>query len=69
MTCEKQSCRNESSCIRRVPVFQGLGDEEIEALHKVTYSRNFEKGNFIFREGGQSDSLFILNRGIVKIVE
>lgn len=69
MPCEKQSCKNEPSCIRSVPVFQGLNDEEIMALHKVTLSRCFEKGNFIFREGEQSESLFVLNRGIVKIVK
>ncbi|MEB3104002.1 Crp/Fnr family transcriptional regulator [Paenibacillaceae bacterium T2] len=69
MTFEYQTCHNESSCIRRVPVFQGLSDEEIMALHKVTKSRSYGKGNFVFREGEQSETLFVLNRGTVKIVK
>jgi len=50
-----------------VPIFEGLTSDEEEALQAVVRSRRYGKGDFIFREGEQSEFLFVLHEGTVKI--
>lgn len=64
MTCNHQTNR---SCIHRVPIFEHLTTEEIDALTVATQSKSYKKGEFIFREGEKSETLFVLNEGTVKI--
>lgn len=63
MCCEHQ----DHSCIRKVPVFEGLTTDEMSELEASVQSKPFKKGEFIFREGERSDSLFVLNDGLVKL--
>jgi CRP-like cAMP-binding protein len=65
----KMSCNHQSSCIRLVPIFQGMSSEEIEALEKVCHLRRFYKGDCVFREGDPSDTLYIVGQGLVKITK
>src|SRR5690242_16639317 len=58
---------NEPTCISRVPIFEHLTPEERCELHAVVQSRPYKKGDFIFREGERSDTLFVLSEGTVKI--
>ncbi|MGC5325986.1 Crp/Fnr family transcriptional regulator [Brevibacillus sp. SYSU BS000544] len=67
MCKEKSECSHHHSCIRRVPIFQNLTDQEIELLQSVTHSRGYERGDFVFREAEQSESLFVLNQGLIKL--
>ncbi len=68
MTCERRTpLSSANSCIRRVPVFQGLTEPEIEMLHEVTYQKTYDKGEHIFRDGERSETLYVLSKGIVKI--
>jgi len=62
-------CTHESSCITTVPVFRGLSEAEILPLRKVTHSRSFPKGAFIFREGEHSDTLFLVQEGLIKLTK
>lgn len=61
------SCYHDAGCIRRVPIFQGLQDAEVELLQKVTHHRQYRKGDFIFREGDLSETLYVVNNGLIKI--
>lgn len=67
MCCEH--CSHESSCITTVPVFKGMKETDLQQLRKVTRSRNFQKGAFIFREGERSETLFVVNEGLIKLTK
>lgn len=68
MACN-HCCSQESACITTVPVFKGLEDSELLLLQNVTHSRSFQKGEFIFREGEQSETLLIVNEGLIKLTK
>lgn len=63
------SCHNhqKGSCVRSVPVFKGLNNEEVDALNQVVKSRTYHKGEFIFREGDSSDTLYVVHKGTIKV--
>ena len=67
MCCEL--CSHESSCLMTVPVFKGMKDQDIQALRKVTKSRKFKKGEYIFGEGDRSETLFVVKEGLIKLTE
>ena len=56
-----------SDFLRRVPLFDALGDSEIEALAEVAFARRFDKGQLIILVAEPGDSLFIIRRGQVKV--
>lgn len=60
-------CNHDDSCIRLVPIFQGLHDEEVGLLQEATNHRTFRNGDFIFREGDPAETLYIVNQGLIKI--
>ena len=68
MQCEN-CCAHESACITSVPVFQGMNETDLLLLHKVTRSKDFQKGEFIFREGEGSETLFIVKEGLIKLTK
>ncbi|MBE4907615.1 Crp/Fnr family transcriptional regulator [Bacillus luteolus] len=63
------SYHHQLNCIRLVPIFQGMSIEEIEVLEKVCHIRKFNKGEFVFREGDSSETLYIVGQGLVKITK
>ncbi|WP_379136853.1 Crp/Fnr family transcriptional regulator [Paenibacillus sp. sgz500958] len=63
----KCSCCELRSCVSRVPVFKGLSDSELAQIDAIIDSGNYSKGDLIFREGEESDSLFVLNNGLIKL--
>ena len=68
MQCEN-CCAHESACITSVPVFQGMNETDLLLLQKVTRSKDFQKGEFIFREGEGSETLFIVKEGLIKLTK
>lgn len=67
--CHIQDTASAPSCLARVPVFAQLRQTEVELLHSVMRTSQFHKGEIIFREGDRSDSLFVVNRGIIKLTK
>ena len=53
--------------LRRVPLFDALGDSEIEALAELAFKRRFNKGQLIILMAEAGDSLFIIHSGQVKV--
>ncbi len=53
--------------LRQVPLFDSLGDPEIEALAELTFSRTFDKGQCIILAEDSGDTLFIIRTGQVKV--
>ncbi|GHI00245.1 Crp/Fnr family transcriptional regulator [Neobacillus kokaensis] len=63
------NCSHESSCLASVPVFKGLNEKDVQVLQRVTRSHTFLKGDFIFREGEHSETLFVVNSGLIKLTK
>lgn len=53
----------------RVPLLNRLPPEEIQALLPYISSRTYKKGSTIIRQGDPGDSLFIIERGKVDILD
>ncbi|MDR7002453.1 Crp/Fnr family transcriptional regulator [Neobacillus niacini] len=43
--------------------------DDLHVLQKVTRSRKFQKGEFIFQEGERSETLFVVNEGLIKLTK
>ncbi len=56
-----------SQFLRQVPLFDCLGEAELEALAELTVTRSFDKGQFIIMAEEPGDSLFIIHSGQVKV--
>ena len=56
-----------ASFLRRVPLFDCLGDQELGALAKLTFARTFEKDQLIILVDEPGDTLFIIRSGQVKV--
>ena len=53
--------------LRKVPLFSGLSDEELEALASLTVSRTYAKGQMIILADDAGDTFFIIRKGQVKV--
>lgn len=62
----EESCRQES-CIHHVPIFQSLDEQDVQLLSTVIHSNSYAKGEYVFREGESSNTLFVLHQGLIKI--
>ena len=58
-----------SKKMSQVPLFQHLPPEEIEGLVPYVVRRNHQKGSTIIRQGDPGDSLFIIDKGEVDIMD
>lgn len=54
--------------LSRVPVFETLGDADLEAVAEVTVSRSFAAQHVIFREGDTSDTCYVVSTGHARAV-
>lgn len=64
---ERLSTVSTSDFLRRVPLFDALGNSEIEALAELAFTRSFNKGQLIILVAETGDSLFIISKGQVKV--
>lgn len=53
----------------RVQLFEKLPPEEIHTLLPYISHRNFQKGDILIRQGEAGDSLFIIDKGTVDIID
>ncbi len=67
--CLGESCdgHNLKSCVSIVPIFNHLEEDEmIEIMQKIRHI-NYKKGEIVYRPGEESDTLYIVNRGRLKL--
>lgn len=57
------------SCVRGVPVFESLSDKELEMIEAIIESHHYNRGQQVFREGEESDSLFVVKNGLIKLAQ
>ncbi|HWI55326.1 MAG TPA: Crp/Fnr family transcriptional regulator [Desulfobacteria bacterium] len=53
--------------ISKAALFEGLSGEEFEKVRKRTTERIYPKGALVFSEGEQTDGLYIVSSGLVKV--
>lgn len=56
-----------SGCIKSVPIFSNLTDEEMLEVAHITKAKVFEKGEMVYMSGDKGGTLFVLHTGKVKI--
>ncbi len=54
--------------LQNVPAFSTLGDDDLARVAEVTVPRTFQSGEFVFREGDESDTCYIVRSGSVRAV-
>jgi len=54
-------------CIKLVPIFSNLTDEEMVEVAMISNHRKFKKGDMIYLQGDKSDSLYVVHKGQIKI--
>ncbi len=67
MKCAVHGHEGEDSCIRYVPLFSGLSQQEVSLLSYSVHSRYYKRGDLVFQEGERSDALYIINQGVIKV--
>lgn len=60
-------CENNVCCIDKVPIFASLSGEEKMDIAEVASTLSFEKGETIYKAGDEGNTLFVLDKGLVKI--
>jgi CRP/FNR family transcriptional regulator len=55
------------SCISLVPIFNHLEEEQMNEIMGTIQSVSYKKGEIIYNAGDQSDSLYIVNKGKIRI--
>lgn len=64
--CSSQGDANRS-CVSSVPIFNHLEAEQLQDVMQVVKSVTYKRGEILFHAGDESDSLYIVNQGHVKI--
>ena len=54
--------------LRKVPLFSGLSEADLQAFADLTRERSYPKGSVIVFEDDPGDSLFLVAAGQVKVV-
>ena len=62
-----ESQGNHKMCVRNVPIFNHLTEEEMNEVFEKVESRSYEKDDHLYMAGDPKDSLFVLHRGKVRI--
>lgn len=64
MECHHHSHK---SCVSLVPIFNHLEPEQMDEIMAAARSVLYKKGELIYQAGEQSDSLYIVNKGKIRI--
>jgi CRP/FNR family transcriptional regulator len=54
--------------LRRVPVFSGLSDEDLNAIAQVAVARRLEAGAIVFLEGDSGDACYVVRSGVARAI-
>jgi len=57
-----------TSQLQQVPLFSGLSESELDEIIAITTKRSYPKNNVIINEGDDTDSLYLIISGKVKVV-
>lgn len=60
------SCENRY-CAKKISLFSSLSDKDLSMITNLITRKTFNKGDVIFSERDESDKLFIINKGSIKV--
>ncbi len=55
--------------LTKIPMFAGLSEQQFAFIIPYLHKRSFPKGERVIRQGGSGDSLFMIARGLVAVVD
>ena len=58
----------DSNLLKSVPLFSSMSEEQLRLLHPCLQHRRYSRGNYILREGDQTNALYLIVTGKVKIL-
>lgn len=64
---DEHGTHTNKSCVSLVPIFNHLEEEQLNKIMATTKSVSYKKNELIYRAGEESDSLYIINKGRVRI--
>src|SRR6266404_3151039 len=67
MAADLTNLSEEAQSLARVPLFRRLGPQELEKLAEEIDQVNFKDGELIFNQHDRGDSLYVVERGSVRI--
>src|SRR5882672_3274085 len=67
MAADSTNLSEEAQSLSRVPLFKRLEPSELEKLAEEIDQVNFKNGEVIFNEHDRGDSLYVVERGSVRI--
>ncbi|HLS65867.1 MAG TPA: Crp/Fnr family transcriptional regulator [Pseudogracilibacillus sp.] len=56
-----------AGCVSRVPIFNHLEEEQLQEVMKTVRHRSLAKHEYLYSAGDTSNSLYVVNRGKIKI--
>lgn len=56
-------------CLKKVPIFENLTEEELFALSRIAIEKNYKPGETILKEGEPGHELYIIIDGEVEITK
>ena len=59
--------KNLLALITKIPLFEGLPPDQLDAIKKIAVEKRFNKGEVIFSEGDEGHGFFVIAAGRVKI--
>jgi CRP/FNR family transcriptional regulator, anaerobic regulatory protein len=62
-----QKAESHIACVSLVPIFNHLEVEQMNEIMGVAQSISFKKGEIIYHAGDSTESLYIVNKGKVRI--
>lgn len=65
--CKNCADCKDNSCIRNVPLLSSLDEDEMDKIVENVNTRDYKKGDYIFRTGHKADRLYIVCSGKMKI--
>ncbi len=65
--CSLHGHGSNKGCVSSVPIFNHLEPEQLQDVMQVVQSVSYKRGEILFHAGDESDSLYIVNSGQVKI--
>ena len=63
----KEDMENFLNLISAIPLFDGLPDEQLDAIRQIAVEKRYDKGQTLFSEGDKTTGFFVIIDGRVKI--
>lgn len=65
--CSDFCCHCGGHCVKKVPIFSSLSEAHKDKIIEYINHKNIRKGQLVFRDGDTCSSLYVINRGSLKV--